>query len=115
MKKMMIAWIVIAICLFGTLLFIGLRMDKSYKPYRNLEADMVEGATLYLTINEIKPKLYETMRIESDELLKSEVLSTMEVGEDKCKGYVTVKKLTSDYEYNAYIKCKDYVTVDYQE
>ena len=48
-------------------------------------------------------------------MLKTGTLSTNKVKEDTCDGYVTVKKMGSEYQYDAYIKCKNYTTVDYKE
>lgn len=115
MKKMIAVWLFLAFGLCGTLYFIGLNMEKEYKPYRELEADMVESASIYLTVNEIKLKTGEKKTINISELLKSGNLLTDTVKSDKCVGYVTVKKKIDDYQYDAYIKCKNYTTVDYEE
>lgn len=115
MKKMIIAWCIIAVCLFGTLYFIGIRVNKEYKPYHDYEADLVESATVYLELTDTKLKTGEKRTIKIEEMLKSEVLSTKSVNDDECDGYVDVKNVGSEYQYNAYIKCEHYTTVDYKE
>lgn len=114
MKKMIIAWIFIAVTLFGTLYFIGINFNKEYKMYRDLESDMIESASIYITLNEIKLKNNEKLTISTDDLLKSKTLSTTKIEEDECSGFVIVKK-SDEYEYNSYIKCKNYTSVDYDK
>ena len=53
--------------------------------------------------------------IKDKELEENNLLPTMSINDDECKGYVLVKKAYDNYEYDAYIKCKNYTTVDYQE
>lgn len=115
MKKMIIVWSLIATCLFGTIYFIGIRVNKEYKIYRDYEADLIESATVYLNLTETKLKSGEKKNITIEEMLKTGVLSTNKVEEDECKGYVTVKNTNNDYQYNAYIKCNSYTSVDYKE
>lgn len=115
MKRMVIAWLIIAVCLFGTIYFIGIRVNKEYKPYRDYEADLVESATIYLELTDTKLKKGEKKTIKIEEMLKNETLSTKTVNNDECEGYVDVKNSGGEYQYNAYIKCKDYTTVDYKE
>lgn len=110
MKKMIGAWIFIAVCLFGTLLFIGISYNKEYKPYRDLEADMQESASLYILTNQIKLNIGEKVKIVADDL---DSLESMKVKDDTCDGYVIAKKTLDDMEYEAFIKCKNYTTVDY--
>ncbi len=115
MKKMIIVWLFLATCLFGSILFIGFSMNKEYKPYRDYEADISESANIYMTINEEKLKSGEKKKIKLAELLKSGALSTNKVKDDECDGYVIVKKSGGEYQYNAYIKCQNYTSVDYKE
>ena len=115
MKKMMAVWIFLALCLFGSIFFIGFSLNKEYKPYRELEADMKESASIYIIMEKIKIKQGEKLRITSSDLLESEALDSMNVKDDECTGYVIVKKSTSDNEYEAYIKCENYTSVDYEE
>lgn len=115
MKKMIIAWCIIAVCLFGTIYFIGIRVNKEYKPYRDYEADLVESATIYLELTNTKLKNNEKKTIKIDEMLKSNTLSTNKANNEECDGYVVVKNVGSEYQYDAYIKCPHYTTVDYQE
>ncbi len=115
MKKMIFPWIIITCCLFGTILFIGIKFGKTYKPYYDYEADIKESANIYLNLTETKLKNGDKKTIKMEELLKTGTLSTNKVGEDTCDGYVTVKNMGSEYQYDAYIKCKNYTTVDYKE
>lgn len=114
MKKMFAIWLFLALGLFGTLYFIGVNLDKAYKDYRALEADMTEAASIYINVNKIKLKVGEKLTIKDKELQDSNLLPNMKIADDECKGYVSVKKTYDTYEYDAYIKCKNYTTVDYE-
>ena len=76
---------------------------------------MTEAASIYITVNKIKLKLGDKLTIKDKELEENNLLPTMSINDDECKGYVLVKKAYDNYEYDAYIKCKNYTTVDYQE
>ena len=115
MKKMVIVWVFIAFSLFGTLLFVGLSFNSKYKPYHELEADMKESAKIYILVNKIKISNTNEFRIESSDLLKSNSIDSMKVLDDECTGYVIAKKGNNENEYNAYIKCENYETIDYKE
>lgn len=115
MKKMIVLWSIVAACLFFSIYFIGIRVNKEYKPYRDYESDLIESATIYLNLTETKLKSGEKKNIKIEELLKSGSLSTKNVNDDECEGYVTVKNVNSEYQYAAYIKCKNYTSVDYKE
>ena len=115
MKKMIAIWLFLALGLFGTLYFIGISFNKAYKDYRALEADLTEAASIYITVNKIKLKFGDSLTIKAKELQDNNLLPNMEIDDDKCQGYVTVKKAYDNYEYDAYIKCKKYTTADYKE
>ena len=115
MKKMITVWGFLAFCLFGSLLFIGISINNQYKPYRELEADMKESASIYILMNKLKVKNGSPLRIESTDLLESTAIDSMSVDDDQCVGYVIVKKSAKDNDYEAFIKCKNYTSVDYEE
>lgn len=115
MKKMIAIWLFLALGLFGTLYFIGVSYIKAYKDYRALEADLIEAASIYIMVNKIKLKIGETLTIKDKELQDNNLLPTMQIDDDECKGYIIVKRAYDNYEYDAYIKCSNYTTVDYKE
>lgn len=114
MKKMLISWIIVASCLFGSLYFIGMRLNKEYKQYRDYEADLEESAMVYLNLTNTKVEKGKTFKIKMDEMLKSGSLSTKNVDDDTCDGYVNVKNTGGEYQYSANIKCGHYTSVDYK-
>lgn len=114
MKKMMIAWIFLAAGLFGTLYFIGVNYTKSFSAYRELEADMIESAHIYLEVNDISLDFNETLKIKAEKMVESNTLSELSVKDDTCDGYVIVKRTIKEYVYTPYIKCSEYTTIDYE-
>ena len=51
-----------------------------------------------------------TYELTTDELMSAEMVSSMEVKGDKCRGHVEVKKTVDSYQYKPYIKCDKYET-----
>ena len=103
MKKMIIIWVIIAITLSGSLLFIGFNVKKHNQEYLTLENDLVEAADVYIKTKDIT--LMDTLVEET--ILNSELKDKL-----KCDGYVTIKKSLSKYEFKPYIKCDGYETIE---
>lgn len=115
MKKMYLAWILIIGGLLLSLIFIGLNINRESKEYRALENDMIEAAQKYILDNYIELSSGESIKLQDDILLRSNVLSSMKAKDEECTGYVKVKNTGSELESKAYIKCKNYTTKDYVE
>lgn len=115
MKKTVILMTIIAVLTTGALLYIGTKTTKNNKPYKALEADLVEAAVGYVTNKELKLSLNETLHITSDTLLDEIYIKKMNVEDDECVGYVLAKKGPTNIDYKAYIKCGKYETVDYEK
>ena len=89
MKKLTISMAMFSILMTATLFVISHNLSQELKPYRSLEGDLKEAASIYM--------LHDSMITDEDEY----------------EGYVMVKK-TNDYDYISYIKCADYTTKDYE-
>lgn len=115
MKKTVILMVVFSFIMVGTLTYIGIRYEESVKEYNALESDIEEGAQIYLELNEIELSVGENYKIKAETLLNENYIETMSIDDEECIGYANIKRNLTDYEYQAYIKCEDYTTVDYQE
>ena len=115
MKKMYAAWIFIIGGLLLSLIFIGLNIKQENKQYKALENDMIEATQKYIIDNYVELSNGESIKLQDDILLRSNVLSSMKAKDDECTGYVKVKNNGSELESQAYIKCKNYTTKDYVE
>ncbi len=115
MKKMYACWIFLIVVLFTAILYFGYAFIDSISGYQSLEQDMVEAGDFYLSIHKINLSVGEGIIIDSDKLIESKTISSMEVDGDQCKGYIEIKKNINGYDYNAYIKCDKYVTEGYEE
>lgn len=111
MKKMIIAWMFIAVVLFGSLLTIGIVNTKKYEPYKVLESDLVEAAKGYIELTDKKITNKKTKITETD-LENKNILPNMEVDGDLCSGYVNVSNTINGLEYQAMIKCDKYETIE---
>lgn len=115
MKKMIVAWLFIALVLVFSIYFIGLSVIKEYKPYRELEADLAESATIYMEKEKIVLRYKEKHKIDIEDLAKDKLTGNIKVGEDKCTGYIIVKKELNGNSTKAYIKCENYTTEGYED
>lgn len=112
MKKMIIIWIIIAITLSGSLLFIGFNVKKHNQEYLTLENDLVEAADIYIKTKDITLKTNEEKKILMDTLVEETMLNSELRDKLKCDGFVTIKKSLSKYEFKPYIKCDGYETIE---
>ncbi len=110
MKKITIAMVFLAVCLVGTLTFIGLQFQEDIKPYRSYENDLVESAQVYMDMNKPLLDVGESITLELTKLIEDKLVTTDVVEEDKCTGHVTIKKTYNGIEYTPYIECGDYKT-----
>lgn len=112
MKRILYLWIFIALLLVGTLTFLGFNITKKDKVYKNAENDIkvaAEGyAGYYPTI------LKNNLIITNDELIDKKFNEKIVIFDEKCDGYVLVKKQGGIYKYIPYIKCKNYTTKGYK-
>jgi uncharacterized membrane protein YagU involved in acid resistance len=83
MKKIYAAWIFIVGGLILALVFIGLNINMENKAYRSLENDMVEAAHKYIINNGIDLSNGESIKLQDDLLLRSEVLTSMILSEQQ--------------------------------
>lgn len=114
MKKMIIIWIIMAFAMVGTLTYIGFKFEEKVKDYQALENDIIESAQIYMELNDLDLDLGESLKLKTSKLIEDGYLKGTDVDEDTCDGYVVVKKGIKDFEYNAFIKCENYTTVDYE-
>ena len=115
MKKMIIVWIGFMVVMIGSLLYIGFQIEKQDRPYTALEKNLEEAAYGYLMANEISLSLNEKMKISLDTLVDANLINTTSVKEDDCEGYVIAQKRANGTEYNAYIKCQNYSSDNYEK
>ena len=116
MKKQKVLWIiwgVIVIILIILLTIIGFMLNHKYEDYHKLENKLKVAAEKYGNTEFIYRDGVSSYKITSDELLGTIYLDNLDIENDKCTGYVTVK-LNGAYEYKAYIKCGKYTTKVYK-
>ncbi len=113
MKKMVICWVLLVGGLVGVLTYIGITYEKSISEYKTLEADMVEAADAYVKINKLNLLGEDNLIILDEQLRENDLIKSTSVNDDKCRGYVKIKKNINKTEYKAYISCKEYTTEGY--
>lgn len=112
MKKLVIPWVIIAIMLTVSLLFIGYNVQKHDKDYRTLENDLIEASDIYLKNENIDLKINEKKVIKMETLIEKNILNSELKDKLSCDGYVEVKKGINKIDFKPYIKCDDYETIE---
>lgn len=118
MKKITIVWIVLIVILTLSLTIIGLNVSKRTKPYKALEADIVDAMKVYYGQDSNLKKLPNKdreIKITIDELKEFGLSINTNINEDICDGYGVVRGESVSYSYTAFIKCKKYTTDKYEE
>lgn len=119
LNRLKVAWIfwgISLIFIIAGLIFFSTIQQKKYKPYKEIEKDIMNVSKKYIEINGWYPK-----KGDSDKILFSDLIDKGLIGEvvvleteDKCDGYVLVKN-TGVVEYKTYMKCKKYTTSGYEK
>lgn len=100
--------------LVGTLTYIGIKFEEKVKDYQILESDIEESAQIYMEVNKLELEYKEMVKIKTSKLLEDGILKSTSVNDDECSGYVVIRKKLKGFSYDAYIKCENYTTVDYE-
>lgn len=112
MKKILIIWSIIAVVLVGALTFIGFMIKKENAPYKKLEEELEKSA---IALVGEKPAILSDGNILDMNTFKNNGYNiNMTVGSDLCDGYVFVNKVMGFYQYESFIKCKNYTTNGYK-
>ena len=117
MKKTFIVWLFIAIILFGGLTLYGFLKQSRFGDYYDLEAGLASAAkTYYEQYPNYLPA--KSTSITSQKLIEENFLDKLELSKvnsesETCTGYVLITKQIVTYEYEAFIKCPDYITKKY--
>lgn len=112
MKKKNI-FIVLVSLFIGIILFICYILFFKANAYKDLEKNMENVVSQYLgQYIEEYPKGGEK-KINITDVINKGYAIDMKVNNEVCDGYVIVKKVTFAYEYDAYIKCNNYVSKGY--
>ena len=118
MKKISIIWIILIVLLVTLLTIIGINVTKRTKPYKALEADIVDAMKVYYGQDSNLKKLPEKnqkIKITIEELEKFGLKINTNINDDKCIGYGIVKGINLSHSYTAFIKCEKYTTDDYDK
>lgn len=111
MRKMTIFMVIFMLFLTGSLLYIGLYIQKTNKNYVAYENDLIDIARTYVTNNQIDLQIGGQYELTMDQMFNDNLLHTNKVEEDECSGKVIVKRGIGGYEYKPYIKCSKYESI----
>ena len=118
MKKITIVWVICIVFLTILLTIIGIYVTNKTKPYKALEADIVEAMKVYYGQDSNLKKLPDKDRISKITIKELEDFGlkiNSKINDDNCEGYGIVRGLSVSYSYNAFIKCTNYETEEYEK
>ena len=118
MKKITIVWVICIIVLTILLTSIGIYVSNKTKPYKALEADIVEAKKVYYGQDSNLKKLPDRDRVRKTSLKELEDFGLKidtKINNDNCEGYGVVRGQSVSYTYKAFIKCKNYETDEYEK
>ena len=110
MQSMTIIWGMMIFMIVGTLTFIGFTYNKKLKIYGDFEIKLGKACKKYVADHELYPKEKEELKVDIKTLKEEKLIDELKVNNNKCKGYVIVKKNNLEYTYNVYIDCGKYKT-----
>ena len=116
MKKITIIWLILIILLTLLLTLIGFSILKKNKPYKEIEADIVEAMKVYYGQDSNLKKLptkNREIKITIAELKKFGIKINTKVKNDSCTGFGIVKGKDVAHTYHGFIKCNKYETEEY--
>ncbi len=112
-KLLFIIWGVIVVIIVGLFTAMGFILESKAKDYEKYENKMVEAAKDYVFDN-ILLESDDELIIKLNELIEGSYIDTNTVNNDVCEGYVIIKS-NGDISYQAFIKCKNYQTLNYRK
>lgn len=118
MKKITIVWVICVVMLTILLTSIGIYVTNKTKPYKALEADIVEAMKIYYGQDSNLKKLPDrnrTTKISIEKLEEFGLEINTKVNNDNCEAYGIVRGESVSYTYKAFIKCNDYETEEYEK
>jgi hypothetical protein len=110
MKKLTIMMTIFMLFLTGSLLYIGLSIQNSNKPYKALENDLKEIAQSYISTEKVGVNVGSSIELSTKKMIEDNIIDEVKVEDDTCDGYVEIIHNMDGYSYKTYIKCDKYET-----
>ena len=112
MRKITIVWTITLIIIVSVLTFIGFKY-KEKNIDSIMEEELIKQAEKYLGLYpSLYPSLGNSARFTSEKLADEGYDAKLE---DGCSGYVVVETKNTGFDYKAYIKCPNYMTMGYSQ
>lgn len=115
MKVISILWGMILFTLLILLVAASIIFKEKSKKYEEEENRFKEVVKSYVEDNNLYPDKNKSLKVEDSELIDANLMESIIVNNDECRGYVIITNKKNNYEYKAYIKCKKYITGNYNK
>ena len=115
-KILLGVWSAIAILLIIILIIVSSN-KKYFAKYESIEQKVAESAILYAKDKEIYYTPSQKLHVYVDMLLEQGYLTKDDVQDETCTGYALVfyDDGINEFKASSYIKCKSYITDDYEK
>ena len=116
MRVISIVWGGFLVLLVVLLTMIGFKIkDKSLK-YEELEKTLENSAEKYIELKTYYPQGEDKLKITWEDLVSSDIINKDKLDKNKCRdAYVIVYLKDMVYHFDAYLKCEDYTTKNYNK
>lgn len=114
-KRIYGVWTVIVIMIFVLLTIFGFLYKNKTNVYKELEQKLIAAEKKYVDAKFLYPQGNEKLKITVNTLKENGFLDSLEINNEDCDGYVTIKKKNAVFEYHGYISCKNYKTKGYDQ
>ena len=115
MKLLSFLWGLVLFAIFGLLTTFGILYNNKNKIYKDMEKTLVKATKKYVDSSFIYPKKDEKLRVDYMTLKENGLIKELAVGKNSCDGYVLVQNNDVVYKYKGFVKCRDYVTNNYED
>lgn len=113
MKKMYYIWGIVVLLIFVFLTLFGFMYKDKSNVYKELELKIVEAEKKYIDSRFLYPTDEKEFKVNVKTLIDNGFLDNIDINNDTCEGYASIKKNGAVYEYYGYISCKNYKTKGY--
>lgn len=110
MQKTYYIWGIIVVLIFALLTVFGFVYKNKTNVYKELENKLVEAQKKYIDNKFLYPEDDKEFKVKAETLIENGFLDNLNIENDECSGYASIKKNGMVYEYFGYVSCKNYKT-----
>ena len=116
MRVISIVWGGILVLLVVLLTLFGFKLKDKNLKYKELEKKLVTISEEYVELKTYYPQGEDKLKITWEDLVSSDIIDEDELEKNKCNdAYIMVYLKDMVYHFDAYLKCDEYTTKNYNK